>query len=56
MYIIRKRIKLKPEESIYIFTDDKLIPSSMILSTVYEKNKNEDGFLYMVYTAENTFG
>lgn len=31
------------------------IPAAM-LSAIYEENKDEDGFLYMTYSGENTFG
>lgn len=27
-----------------------------IMSAIYEDNKDEDGFLYMSYSGENTFG
>lgn len=27
-----------------------------MLSAIYEENKDEDGFLYMTYSGENTFG
>lgn len=26
------------------------------MSTIYEQYKDEDGFLYVVYSGENTFG
>lgn len=26
------------------------------MSAIYEENKDEDGFLYMTYSGENTFG
>ena len=30
--------------------------SSEILSDIYDKHKNIDGFLYVTYSSENTFG
>lgn len=27
-----------------------------MMSTIYEESKDEDGFLYMTYSGENTFG
>jgi len=26
------------------------------MSTIYDENKEEDGFLYVTYSGENTFG
>ncbi|KAF3792653.1 Autophagy-related protein 8d [Nymphaea thermarum] len=27
-----------------------------MMSTIYEEHKDDDGFLYMTYSGENTFG
>lgn len=55
--VIRKRISLSPEESIFLFVDDSLlVPTSSSMGEVYRENKNEDGFLYFTYCNENTFG
>ena len=55
-YIIRKRINLKPEEAMFIFINDKIIPYNTIMSTIYNENKDVDGFLYATVSLENTFG
>jgi GABA(A) receptor-associated protein len=57
MFVIRKRIKLKPEKSIFLFVNDtNLVPTASLLSQVYENHKDEDGFLYITYNGESTFG
>ena len=56
IYIIRKRIELGPSQSLFVMINNKLIPNGKMLGEIYEDEKNEDGFLYMVYTSENTFG
>lgn len=56
LYVIRKRIKLKPEEALYLFVNEKILTGSSFLSYTYENNKDKDGFLYIKYTMENTFG
>jgi GABA(A) receptor-associated protein len=72
MIIIRKNIQLKPEQSITLFIhtiDNNIIlaPTSETLGSIYHKNilsfknddkyKNEiDGYLYLIYSGENTFG
>lgn len=30
--------------------------AAALMSALYEENKDEDGFLYMTYSGENTFG
>ena len=56
LYVIRKRIKIGPEKSIYLFVQNHIIPGNKLLATVYEKHCEEDGFLYITYSGENTFG
>ncbi|KZV94091.1 light chain 3 [Exidia glandulosa HHB12029] len=56
VYVIRKRIKLAPEKAIFIFVDEVLPPTAALMSAIYEEHKDEDGFLYVTYSGENTFG
>jgi len=57
MYVIRKRIKLRPEKSIYLFVNDRVMPAtSQTISLLYQEHANPDGFLYITYAGESTFG
>ncbi|KAD4386028.1 hypothetical protein E3N88_26197 [Mikania micrantha] len=56
VYVVRKRIKLSAEKAIFIFVKNILPPTAAMMSAIYEENKDEDGFLYMTYSGENTFG
>ena len=56
VYVIRKRIKLSPEKAIFVFINNQLPPTATLMSVIYEKQKDEDGFLYVTYSGENTFG
>lgn len=56
VYVIRKRIKLSPEKAIFIFINNVLPPTAALMSSIYEEQKDEDGFLYITYSGENTFG
>ena len=56
MYVIRKRIKLPPEHAMYFFVNNKLLQANNFMSQIYEKHKDEDGFLYVYACAESTFG
>ncbi|KAL9255094.1 Autophagy-related protein [Drosera capensis] len=56
VYVVRKRVKLSAEKAVFIFVKNTLPPTGALLSAVYEEHKDEDGFLYMTYSGENTFG
>lgn len=56
LYVIRNRIKLSPEKAIFLFVGGTIPASSMLVSDVYESKKDKDGFLYVEYSGENTFG
>ncbi|KAH9797882.1 Autophagy-related protein 8C [Citrus sinensis] len=56
VYVVRKRIKLSAEKAIFVFVKNTLPPTGALMSAIYEENKDEDGFLYMTYSGENTFG
>ncbi len=56
VYIIRKRIQLPPEKAIFLFVNNLLPPTASLLSTIYDNNKDNDGFLYIGVREESTFG
>jgi GABA(A) receptor-associated protein len=56
IFLIRKRIRLSHEESLYIFINDTIPQTTKLISEIYSEHKDEDGFLYIVYSCENTFG
>jgi len=56
IYVIRKRIKLQPNEALFVLVNNSLMPGNKSLQDIYESNKDTDGFLYVVYSSENTFG
>jgi len=57
-YVVRREMKLKPEQAIFFFINKKYIASSSdIIGQLYDKYKDPThGFLYIVYSYENTFG
>ena len=56
IYVIRKRIKLDSNQALFVTINGILEGSSTIISNLYETHKDDDGFLYILYTSENTFG
>ena len=56
IYVIRKRIKLDPNQAIYMFIKGTIPSSNETIQSIYHNYIDDDGFLYMSYTNENTFG
>jgi GABA(A) receptor-associated protein len=57
IYVIRKRIKINPNEAIFLFFNNSILPvCSDNIGLIYDQNKNEDNFLYATISAENAFG
>lgn len=56
VYVIRKRIKLLPDAAIFIFVNNTLPPAAALMAQVYKEHADEDGFLYVTYSGESTFG
>lgn len=62
-YILRRYLKLKPAEALYLFAQDRRTkqpvfpPVSMLLSQLDKECASaEDGFLHLTYSSENAFG
>jgi len=56
MLVIRKRMNIKPEVGLYIFINGITHSNSTLLQELYLDFRDYDGFLYIEYDIENTFG
>jgi GABA(A) receptor-associated protein len=56
IYIIRNRMKLRSEEALFLIIGNNIFSSSTMLGPLYDCYKDKDGFLYIQYCKENTFG
>lgn len=56
IYVIRKRLKLRPEVALFMFINGKIPSGTELMMTIYENEQDTDGFLYVFYSQENTFG
>ena len=56
LYVIRKRIKLESSKALFFFINNTLCSNTQTISEVYNTYKDKDGFLYITYSSENTFG
>lgn len=56
IYVIRKRMNLRPEEAIFLFVNNQIISGTSLIGHIYDYEKDPDGFLYIQYAKENVFG
>ena len=55
-HIIRKRLECDATQAIFLTSNGTMLTSNQTIQDVYTLHKAEDGFLYMEYLGENTFG
>lgn len=56
-YVLRKRMKLTADQAVFVFTEGgSLPPAGHPLQCIYESHHDLDGFLYLRYAGESTFG
>ena len=53
---LREKIKLSPDQSIFLYSGKTLPSTSETMGQAYHKCKDDDGFLYMTFSPESTFG
>lgn len=56
IFIIRKALGISSEKSLFLFVDGNVLSCSSTIEHVYDIYKDNDYFLYITYTFENTFG
>jgi GABA(A) receptor-associated protein len=55
-FFIRQRLRLASDESLFLFINKNVISATCIIGEIYEFEKDEDGFMYVEYAKEQTFG
>lgn len=55
-FVVRKRMRMDASTAIFLLVDGRLAVASTTVRDLYDRHASEDGFLYVVYTTENTFG
>lgn len=55
--VVRNRFNLNEQQSLLFFVNDNiLVPSTIKVSELFDQYRDHDGFVYLHYTSENTFG
>ncbi|OAY48856.1 autophagy-related protein 8i [Manihot esculenta] len=56
IHVLNIRLRLTPGKALFVFVKNTLPQTATLMNSVYESFKDEDGFLYMCYSSEKTFG
>ena len=54
--VIRRMTRVNPTQALFIFIGGVLPPNTSTMESAYQTHRDEDGFLYLTYSLENTFG
>ena len=56
VFVIRKRMELPSESALFCFVGGSLPTTGSLMRELFGRFRDEDGFLYVSYCGENTFG
>ena len=56
IYVIRNQIQINSNMGLFLFINGTIPPNSETMNNIYNKHKDSDGYLYINYAFENTFG
>lgn len=54
--IIRRQMKMPANNAMFLCVGETMLPTGYTIHAVHESYQAQDGFLYINYTMENTFG
>ncbi|EEF47192.1 autophagy-related protein 8i [Ricinus communis] len=56
IHVLSSRLRMAPGKALFVFVENTLPQTATLMNSVYESFKDGDGFLYMCYSSEKTFG
>lgn len=55
-FLIRKRIQLRPEDTLWFFVNNCIPPTSYTMGSLYQEYHEDDYFLYIAFSDESVYG
>tara|TARA_B110001452_G_C15214914_1_gene421365 strand:+ start:616 stop:960 length:345 start_codon:yes stop_codon:yes gene_type:complete len=55
-FVVRKRLQMQAGDALFLMVNKTLCTSTATIGRMYDAHRDTDGFLYVTYTMENTFG
>lgn len=55
-FIVRRRLNMRADQALFLFCDNRILGPNHTMVQLAQEFADEDGFLYLTYTLENTFG
>ena len=55
-FLIRKRVRLAPEDALFFFVNNSIPPTSATMGSIYQTYRDDDSFLYIAYSDESVYG
>jgi GABA(A) receptor-associated protein len=56
LYLLRKRLNVLPSDALFVYTGSTLLSTSLTVRSLHAAHADPDGYLYLTYDFENTFG
>ena len=56
LWVLRTRLRLPPDAALFVFINGVMPAVSTLMSTIDINHRDPDGFVYIYYNMENTFG
>lgn len=54
--VLRRRLQLAPGQAFFLLSNRGLPPGTQTLAELWDSDHDEDGFMYLFYAAQETFG
>lgn len=55
--VLRRRMQLEPSQAFFLLVNQRSVASSsMTMADLFQGEQEEDGFLYLTYASQETFG